>query len=436
MIKADSRTISKPFYMLVNTWALFLPLLVFAATNGFSFEKGSINGSGAYSVGVLADNSQEGAVTAVQSTVVYLLCVLLFIPFIKLIAGEFRRNALLLFLLLWMMISVAWTDNIQSSVMNSIKMALNIILAVYLFLRFPLNHIMKLIVLIGAASCLGSIAVVLLFPEFGIYTRSSAIFGAWQGIFTHKNICGMTMLFLLLPAFFIQSSSRYRRVLRVLYILTVLFTIVMTQSIGSWVVTCMCLAFVFEMKLLARVRKIDIVLVSFVSFAVVATAILAVINYFDMFMSIIGKSHTMSGRTVIWASLMHSVMEHPLLGYGYMGFWQGHNTYSVFVSLQQNLPGMSYAENGILELWLELGLVGVALYFLLFFRAVRDAFYCFRHNPSPATQWCIAILFYVAVTNIEAGILLSPSSLVCILPIVVYCCLRREAARIFRLQYR
>ena len=146
MIKADSRTISKPFYMLVNTWALFLPLLVFAATNGFSFEKGSINGSGAYSVGILADNSQEGAVTAVQSTVVYLLCVLLFIPFIKLIAGEFRRNALLLFLLLWMMISVAWTDNIQSSVMNSIKMALNIILAVYLFLRFPLNHIMKLIV--------------------------------------------------------------------------------------------------------------------------------------------------------------------------------------------------------------------------------------------------------------------------------------------------
>jgi exopolysaccharide production protein ExoQ len=436
MMNAQNSHAGRPFYVLVNTWILFLPLLVFAATNGFSFEKGSINGSGAYSVGIRADNSQEGAITAAQSTVVYFLCVLLFIPLIKLIASEFRSNALLLSLLLWMVMSVAWTGNLQSSVLNAVKMILNIILAVYLYLRFSLNHIMKLIILVGAVAVLGSITMVLLFPEFGIYSRSSALFGAWQGIFTHKNICGMTMLFLLLPAFFLRSSNRTARVLRLLYIGVVLLIIALTQSVGSWVVTCLCLAFISEMKLLARVRRKDTILVAFVSIAMVAVAVSAVIYYFDALMPMLGKSSTMSGRTVIWAGLVHSVREHPLLGYGYMGFWQGHNTYSVFIALQQNLPGMSYAENGVLELLLELGLVGVILYFLLFFRAVKDAVYCFRHDPSPATQWCIAILFYVAVTNIEAGILLSPSSLVCILPFVVYGSLRQEASRILRLQYR
>jgi O-antigen ligase len=97
--------------------------------------------------------------------------------------------------------------------------------------------------------------------------------------------------------------------------------------------------------------------------------------------------------------------------------------------LLMHWPGMAYAENGVLELWLELGAVGVVLYLLVFFRAVKDAAYCFMRKPSPAVMWYISILVVTAVSNIGGGELMSNSDLRIIVSLVAFVGLRREARR-------
>jgi len=78
---------------------------------------------------------------------------------------------------------------------------------------------------------------------------------------------------------------------------------------------------------------------------------------------------------------------------------------------------------------LELGIVGVLLYVAVFLGAVKDALYCLGRGSSPAVLWYISILFYVVATNIEGGLLLTPSNLACILPFVAFVGLRREAQK-------
>jgi O-antigen ligase len=130
---------------------------------------------------------------------------------------------------------------------------------------------------------------------------------------------------------------------------------------------------------------------------------------------------------VIWAGLLPSIMKRPLLGYGFMGFWQGLRGESAYVGLLMNWPGMGYAENGVIELWLELGALGVVLYLLVLSRAVKNAVYCFTRKPSPAVMWYSSVLFVLVMSNIEGGSLLSPTDLKFLLPMVAFIGLRREA---------
>jgi O-antigen ligase len=124
-------------------------------------------------------------------------------------------------------------------------------------------------------------------------------------------------------------------------------------------------------------------------------------------------------------------MRHSIRGYGYTAFWEGITKGPTrSLALQMGWPGLAGAENGVLELWLELGFVGLFLYLAVFLRAVRDATFCIGRGTSPEVLWYITMLFYVVATNIEGGSLLTPSYLWCLLQFVAYVGLRREAQRL------
>jgi O-antigen ligase len=114
-----------------------------------------------------------------------------------------------------------------------------------------------------------------------------------------------------------------------------------------------------------------------------------------------------------------------------MAFWQsGLTGESANFALQLNLPGYNSADSAIIELVLELGVIGLLLYGAVYLGAVKDAFYCIGHGVSPAVMWYMSILVYVMTSNIEGGALLRPSDIACILPFIAYVGLRREANRL------
>jgi exopolysaccharide production protein ExoQ len=420
----------------VNTWILCFILLVFASTYGFSFQHGIENTTtGAKEQGVSASDSQEHAVTHIQNAVTYMLCLLLMLPLAKTIGTEFRRNVLISSLLFWALVSCFWSADASTSIINGLRMTLSIALAFYLFQRYAPNDLLKLLMLVGSVAAVGSVILIVVAPQYGLQGRDALYaFGAWQGIFGQKNICGRMMTLLLLPAFFVQLEGRWAGVIRFSYIVLLLVIIGMTRSAGSWFLCGACLAFITSIHLAFKLKRIDALTVGLVAAGMAAAVIAGVAVNIDAFLWMIGKDPTMTGRTMIWSSLMVSILKHPFLGYGYMAFWQGLNGESANTILQLNWPGMGYAENGVLELWLELGAVGVVLYAVVFAGAVKNAAYCFRQAASRSTLWYISILFYVAFTNLWAGNLLTASTLECILPFIAYAGLRRASRQIRDLQ--
>ena len=426
------RSDNPSFLSLTNTWVLCAILLVFASLYGFSFERGNLNSfTGVDQQALAAGDSGREVLIRAQATLMYLLSVACILPFIKPVWRQVQRNALIFSVLGWAVLSVIWSDMPSTSAFNALRMAINLALVIYLFERFSANDIQRLMMLVGCVAAAGSLFLVFVLPQYGLQSRGLYALGAWEGIFGQKNLCGLEMLVLLLPAFFVKLTGTHARALRIGYIVTALVIIVMTRSAGAWVDGILCLAFVVLLKLAARMPGKDAaVLAVAIVGAGAALGIVAFSNY-DTLMYALGKDPTMTGRTVLWSGLLHLAMRHPFCGYGYTAFWQGIvKGPSRVMALQMGWLGLAGAENGVLEMWLELGIVGVLLYFAIFLRAVKDSFYCLRRGASPAALWYVSILFYVVATNFEGGLLLAPSSLTCILPFVAFVGLRREAMRL------
>jgi O-antigen ligase len=130
-----------------------------------------------------------------------------------------------------------------------------------------------------------------------------------------------------------------------------------------------------------------------------------------MILALLHKDMTLTGRTQIWSVLLSSLAKRPWLGFGYSAFWVGTRGESANAIYALKWPRLSYAENGVLELALELGLVGVGIYFLAYLRCYRRLKRLFSWSSgTPELFWYGSTLFLAAVTNIEAGSIAAPNS--------------------------
>lgn len=123
--------------------------------------------------------------------------------------------------------------------------------------------------------------------------------------------------------------------------------------------------------------------------------------------SALGRSATLSGRTDIWAALLPTVPD-PIVGAGFESYWIGPGA----ETLWRTLGGAGWwhpevlvteAHDGYIEVYLNLGWIGVGLVALVLITGYRRAVAAFRKEPSVG---CL-MLAYVIVSGIysitEAG---------------------------------
>ena len=88
------------------------------------------------------------------------------------------------------------------------------------------------------------------------------------------------------------------------------------------------------------------------------------------------------------------------------------------------------AQNGILELWVELGIVGVVIILVTLVRAVLDVLICIQREYSPETTWFICMISLTVIYNIDETFLASPHCLPWVLYSVACIGLRDRVRRI------
>jgi hypothetical protein len=123
--------------------------------------------------------------------------------------------------------------------------------------------------------------------------------------------------------------------------------------------------------------------------------------------SALGRSSTLSGRTEIWAALIPSA-SNPILGAGFEGFWispDAQRFWSTLSHLGWWHPEILVPEahNGYIEIFLNLGWVGLGLLSIVLISGYRRAVAAFRINPSVGSLTLAYIIASAVYSITEAG---------------------------------
>jgi exopolysaccharide production protein ExoQ len=120
-----------------------------------------------------------------------------------------------------------------------------------------------------------------------------------------------------------------------------------------------------------------------------------------------GRNADLTGRTQVWALLLPMV-PNPVLGAGFETFWFGPRLDKLrHMDDEGTYRGFNEAHNGYLEVYLNLGLIGLGLIALIFLRGYSNAVGTFRVDPLIGNL-PLAYLLSAAIYSItEAGFRLS-----------------------------
>jgi exopolysaccharide production protein ExoQ len=151
---------------------------------------------------------------------------------------------------------------------------------------------------------------------------------------------------------------------------------------------------------LTRAPKKAPMLVHLLAAGAVALSLLALFAPSLDLVASLGRDSTLTGRTNIWAGAL-SVVTQPILGSGFESFWEGDRLTKIWTAI--NEPGIQEAHNGYLEIFLNLGWVGVLLLATLIvtgYKNVTRAMHRDSRSGGVRMAMCIVVITY-ALT--EAG---------------------------------
>jgi O-antigen ligase len=139
-------------------------------------------------------------------------------------------------------------------------------------------------------------------------------------------------------------------------------------------------------------------LIAGIAAVLLVSGLLSVVVDLDSMAGLLGRDATLTGRTNIWALALESAAERPLLGYGYSAFWNVATEANwISSTLHWKIP---HAHNGFIDLTLQLGLVGLAIYAITYVIAVRRAMTFAFSDQGQEAMWPLAYLAFVLLYQV------------------------------------
>ena len=300
--------------------------------------------------------------------------------------GFLQANLPILLFFLYCGLSVMWADSPAIAIKRWIK-AIGDLVMVFVVLTDPNPRlaIRRIFERVGFVLLPLSILFIVFLPSMGSSYDPIDHVTMYFGVTTFKNLLGVTSMFCGLGALWSflgvweDRTARHRTRLLLVHagaMAMAVWLIVKADSMTS--LSCFGLAAI--VMVLASTRWVE--RRPGIVFLLVAGA--AGVALFALFMDTggsmlqtIGRNSTLTGRTQIWAAVLAQRIN-PVLGTGFESFWMGNRLQSVW-SLSQ--VGIEEAHNGYLELYLNLGWVGLTLLAVLIVSGYRHALSLFHRDP-------------------------------------------------------
>lgn len=369
-------------------WILVVPML-YIGTNGILIPR-TTNVS-------FAATGEDPYTPASHKVAVALICLIWVIligrRFSSVLALSSRMKIMLAFPVL-ATLSASWSEDPRQSIVSGLLLLMFTAFAIYVGNRFSYERQFELIMLVGAVALPASIVLALFVPSVG--TDSIA----WRGIFGHKQNCSAVCTLLLITALHWKCSGIDRKIFRVTYIVMCGVLIVMSQSRTGWALALIALLLSGALWLLQRMPAKQAFVSLLLGLPAIAAALYGIYILSPSILVSVGKDATLGERTIIWSAAWDAALQHPILGYGFAAFWRGLYGPSHNIVLVAGW-GLTQAQDGFLDVWLGIGVVGVALVALLTVQAMRNAVHSFYFEDTKVyVRWCIVVIICTLLYNI------------------------------------
>ena len=261
----------------------------------------------------------------------------------------------------------------------------------------------------------------LLFPTSMLFIKYYATLGRgyspdgrqmYTGVTTDKNLLGVMVLVLSLCALWQVTTllgskgqpDRKRR-LTAQSILLAFGVVLLDRANSVTSIACFILGggLILMMGLRViksrptRVHALCLVIVLFAAFA-------QLLGGQDAILHALGRAPNLTGRTDIWAAVIPAV-PNSVIGAGFESFWIGPDV----VKFQRAMVGwwhpenLNEAHNGYIEVYLNLGWIGVCLISLILINGYWRAVGAFRRNPSVGSLMLAYVIVSAVYSITEAG---------------------------------
>jgi exopolysaccharide production protein ExoQ len=336
--------------------------------------------------------------------------------------AAWKKNWLLLLFIGLAFLSLAWSVSTAASLYRALVLLFSTLLGAYIGLRYDLRGMLNILFWFGATVVILCYAIALLFSGFGTMLNDP-YYGAWNGIFWHRNHMG-SIVALLNGIFLIRmiQGIRERRNTAFLdgtfYLFSLLLVYLSRSATGYIIVLGLNFLIALAVGWLtvrARLRPLHY----YVSAGVlVVGAILALANINFIF-GLFNRSASITGRVPMWNYLIKNIIsQHPWLGYGFCALW----TMESFRLQVQHAVGWPFpvmsGDNGFMDILLHLGAVGlIVIMVILGYMCFRTGKYGFHHLTIEGF-FPLIVIIYALVANISFSLFLETESFVWLLMVV------------------
>lgn len=303
-------------------------------------------------------------------------------------------------------LSISWSIQPVLTARRDILELIMLFIAIYFGERYTTQEFARLL---AHVLCFAMCVVIFLLVVARHLVVDSGQNFALKGLSQDKNgfgfYIGLTAAMLLIVPF------KRQNLLRRLFIPVAFGLLLLSRSMTSVASTALIIA-MLPLFLIARFHpKQRVVGYLFLALSVMVGCILLV-TYSAFFLSLLGKDDTFTGRTNVWNQLFLAIHHHPYLGYGYGSFWSGLSGESLDVTIAAGWI-VPEAHNAFLELWIALGIPGIAVCILIFWKAFSMAIRYIRTVPGWAGLWPVACILFILVHGLGESEFIFDSSFAC-----------------------
>jgi exopolysaccharide production protein ExoQ len=287
----------------------------------------------------------------------------------------------------------------------------------------------RLILIVSSASTLAALlsaALIFAVPSMGVMPDGEYI-GAWRGAYSHKNAFGfMTSLGAVACLIGWRGLARPLCYISLTGFALNLLLLAGTRSLSSQVNVLASIFMVFTAAwFVSAIYRHGVVLS--IGATLIALTLVSTVTMYDVsnMLANFGKDLTLSARMPLWELIIPFAKDRLWLGYGYDAFWsEGH--YAVDIITQRMRFNPAYSHNGLLELWLSLGLLGIGLFLAVFAQYLYRAFVLLNAYPKdPVYLFGLVFGFLLVIGNINEATLLQRNSMAWILFVLLALLLAR-----------